>query len=513
MNSCLHPKGNSEEIDWSAWHYSVERLPPGIHDVFVFNLISSCTKLLMMGKEVFEKYVNTKQCFTRNRNIFEYLPGKYVVVLRDMETDLLDFMANLCIHLVESAKLRNLLSNPLSFKELGSAENSDDAVINIIQDVYPEILNSEEKETIKKIFGNNMSDKLIKLCLHYQDYNIRIKNKEINRKEPTELWIQNIWRRARTLLDINSSVDEVEDLIVDIMQGSKSTLLACISPYLYKNKDKVLNWAKEHKISYKTEQFLNENDLLIAASYYYFKAFPEEKILKLEMDKASGIEVLEETFSTGVQVMLINVNKLHKEFIDPNIQLKTSSKNHLILHIGYTFGAQSSAIVKPIIMLFGSKARSLNIIGKAGGLTGNRTDILVANKMFLDKNDDLIPINTGDLELKTLEEKTCCTVHVGPMLCVAGTILQNNDLLRFYKYVNGCVGLEMEGYFYVQEVDKAMRSGLVEKDFITRCFYYSSDLPLDPTQNLSQEGSNISWDEGVGSMLAIQRHILKQLFV
>ena len=37
------------------------------------------------------------------------------------------------------------------------------------------------------------------------------------------------------------------------------------------------------------------------------------------------------------------------------------------------------------------------------------------------------------------------------------------------------------------------------------------DLPLDPTQVLSQEGSNVSWDEGVCSMNAIQRHILYQM--
>ena len=47
---------------------------------------------------------------------------------------------------------------------------------------------------------------------------------------------------------------------------------------------------------------------------------------------------------------------------------------------------------------------------------------------------------------------------------------------------------------------------------MTRCFYYASDLPLDPTQNLSMETSSVSWDEGVGSMLAIQRYVYNQLF-
>ena len=132
--------------------------------------------------------------------------------------------------------------------------------------------------------------------------------------------------------------------------------------------------------------------------------------------------------------------------------------------------------------------------------------------MFHDKTHNLIPIQTGNIDIEKLSKLANCPIHKGPMLCVAGTILQNNDLLKFYKYVNGCVGLEMEGYYYIQEVDRAMKGGILNSDFITRCYYYASDLPLDPTQNLSMEGSNISWDEGVGSMLAIQRYVLNFMF-
>jgi hypothetical protein len=98
------------------------------------------------------------------------------------------------------------------------------------------------------------------------------------------------------------------------------------------------------------------------------------------------------------------------------------------------------------------------------------------------------------------------------MLTVAGTIMQNDDLLRFYKEVMGCVGLEMEGYFFAKEIDTAIGLGLLPRDFVTRCFYYISDLPLLPNQNLSMEEGNVSWDEGVGSMNAIQRYILNKIF-
>ena len=39
-----------------------------------------------------------------------------------------------------------------------------------------------------------------------------------------------------------SSNEEMDDLVVDISQGSKRTLLGCISPHLFKNKIKILEW-------------------------------------------------------------------------------------------------------------------------------------------------------------------------------------------------------------------------------------------------------------------------------
>ena len=119
-------------------------------------------------------------------------------------------------------------------------------------------------------------------------------------------------------------------------------------------------------------------------------------------------------------------------------------------------------------------------------------------------------VNYGKIDIEDLKSSTKCNIHMGPMLTVAGTILQNSELLNFYKQVMGCVGVEMEGYFFSREIENCIKHSLLG-DFITRCFYYVSDLPLDPDQNLSKEEGNVSWDEGIGSMNAIQRFILKQL--
>ena len=508
----MHAKALSDDLDVNAWSYALNRLPESIIETFVFILMNKPPKLLSLSENVAEKRMPRMFTPARNRDIHKYLDGKNVIIVREMESDVLDFVSNICIHIIESTKLRKYISSPITLKKIHAVKNSFEETINVLMNTTGLLLAAAEIKTLKNYFGNNFADKLIDLCLNYQDVSITIYKQPMYDKDPVENWIQNLWDIGKNLLNVNSSVDEVDDLIVDIIQGSKKTLLNCISPHLYKNKNEILSWAAQNKIPLKTQIFLNEIDKLVAYSYYYYLAFPDKAKEREQMDKEHGIVTIEKTFSTGVKVLLINVNKLDPNYIDSNIVLKLKSKNHLIIHIGYTFGAQSHQIIKPLLMLFGSKSTSMNIIGKAGGLQGERTDILIASKIFYDKTHDLSAINYGNIDLEDLKKQTKSNIHLGPMLTVAGTILQNYDLLNYYKHIMGCIGLEMEGYYFAREIENSIKHDLIREDFVTRCFYYASDLPLDPNQNLTMEEGHVSWDEGIGSMNAIQRYILNQIF-
>lgn len=511
-NPCLHPKAQSNEIDFSAWSYALNRLPENIFETFVLVLINQAPKLLSIDPEITKELIKDVKTKARMRDTFRYIEGKNMIFVRELETDVFDFISNMCIHIIECLKLRSHIGAPRLIERIYKTGEDTKETIKVLKEETCLHISNDDEKTIFRTFGKEFSKKIININLHYQDYNLCINKIPQNKLDSVELWMQNVWSRTRKLLEIKTSIDEIDDLVVDIIQGSKRTLLGCISPHLHGNKDVIMNWAKENKIVPKTKEFPCESDRLMANSFYYYKNDKSKAAERLEVEREHGIEIIEEHFGTGVQVLLINVNKLNGNKIDPNLKFKPASKNHLILHIGYTFGAQSSAIIKPLLMLFASKARSFNIIGKAGGLTGERTDILVASRMFYDKTHELCTINYGDLDAETLKKETGSPVHIGPMLTVAGTILQNKDLLNFYKHVMGCVGLEMEGFFFIKEIDNAMRHSLLRKDFITRCFYYASDLPLDPTQNLAMEDGNVSWDEGVVSMNAIMRVIFKKLF-
>ena len=80
-----------------------------------------------------------------------------------------------------------------------------------------------------------------------------------------------MWKVARNLLGVTTSIEEMDDLVVDISQGSKRTLLGCISPHLFRNKIKILEWGVKNNITLKTKNFLSETDKLLAYSFYYYK--------------------------------------------------------------------------------------------------------------------------------------------------------------------------------------------------------------------------------------------------
>ena len=203
--------------------------------------------------------------------------GKNIIVLREMESDLIDFITNMCIHIIESKKIRTFIT-PLTLGKIYANKDDSDKVVKVLKDVSGDDRGFSDKQLahLKKMFGNELGSTLIKLSMHYQNYSINICKLPINDIDPIENWVQNVWQEIRKTLNLSSSVNEIDDLIVDIIQGSRKSMLNCLSPHIYKNKEEIYKWALENKIVTKTKKFNVETDELIAYSYYYYEKFPEK---------------------------------------------------------------------------------------------------------------------------------------------------------------------------------------------------------------------------------------------
>ena len=500
MESSLHPKAKSKEIDFSAWKYAIRRLPDEITNTFIYH---ATTKL--------QEYLKSPHLLSlvgssaRARTVYRIVHGKNIVILRELESDLMDFLSNICIHIIEARKLRHLVQS-----------HSVISTILTTRDYTQLPVSQEIIEGLRDLWPENTSEKLIETFVHHEDYKVTVNIPECHLSaDSSERWARRLWQGCQQALGLGCmSVAEAinKGLTVDVIQGSTRTLMNCISPYLFESKEKIETWFQSSGITLKTKEFSNETDKLAAMGYYYFKAFPEEAQIRAQKEAEAGIFRIEETEMTGVKVLLVNISKLNPELSDPSFVPEPRGPMHLLVNLGYTFGKQCSDIVVCLNLLFGKSVNSYNIIGKAGGLQGKRTDILVATKFYDDSTSVVTRANPNGVDPQKLAQMGNCGVHVGPMLTVAGTVLQNSTLLKYYLYLQGCVGLEMEGCFFAQAIQQAIDSGFISKSIASRFLYYVSDLPLDPESNLSQEEGNVSWDEGIPAMNAATRHCLQLIF-
>lgn len=488
INSSLHPYRKSKNIDISAWNYAIQRLPENLTSTFVFHLSNSLPGIFEKDEKISE--VNSK---SRKRTVYKTLSGKNVVVLRDMESDLNDFLSNLCIHFIEAKKLRRKLKLPTVLNILTVTENIEHLDLDI-----------SEIQGIKEIWKEKAVENIRNIILHHEDYRVIVTTSSANlRAGPSERWTETLWEGCQSAIGAKLSVSKAiqSGLVVDVLQGSSNTLLNLISPYFKINAEKIKNWFSTSGITLKTQEFYQDHDKIFAMGYYYLKQFPEEAAEKKRLESEVGIITITDTEMTGVKVMIVNVNK------SKAIGFHPKSPMHIIINIGYTFGKQGYDIIKCFNLLFENCIDSFSFIGKAGGLVGNRKDVLISTKFHDVTTKAMTLVNPSGLDLEYFA-KLGIPVHKGPMLTVSGTILQNEKLLKYYRHIEGCVGLEMEGCYFAQGIQLGIEMGLLKETVPTRFLYYVSDIPLDPDSNLAQEEGNVNWDEGIPTMSAITEHCL-----
>ncbi len=193
---------------------------------------------------------------------------------------------------------------------------------------------------------------------------------------------------------------------------------------------------------------------------------------------------------------------------------------HMLLNMDFAFGAQAEGITRMLVSTFGKAIRSFNVMGKAGGLQGNRGDIQLATHVLLSKSsavtedsqDELRGCGNEGLPAERLRELIGpkVTIHEGKVLTIPGTMMQNVKLLKYYKVIWGCIGVEMEGSYFARCIAESRKAKLVRPDLITRFAYYTSDLPLAVSTDTNL-ATPMRPNEGVPPLYAIARAMVEQI--
>lgn len=400
-------------------------------------------------------------------------------------------------------------------------EADQDLVLSKLQ------LTPHEVQGVKRIWGGQLLRRMWELIRNHEDYILKLEMRPSYSTDAQERWAEQIRSKAIALTGVQSFEEYTVGTSLhltcrfpcipgsylpsssDIVSSNTHSVVNCLCHVLQRDREKILDWGKTNiPALFTATDFKIEDDRLYAVAYQYEKKFPDFSVARFEELREHGIERITFTEFTGIAVDVILLDKL-----DANIdsRLKKAGQKfqkRLLVNIDYAFGQQAESIMAALSLLFGRSIRSINIIGKAGGLEGNRGDVVVASEVVMQRNNDIIPIANEGIDIKRLAEEGGRPTRLGPVLTVNGTVIQDRPLLMFFKEFFNCTALEMEGSYYAQVIKKNKDVGILRPDVAERFLYYISDLPLHPESNLS---AALSAGEGIPPLYAVTRAVLLQI--
>ncbi|ORX77155.1 hypothetical protein BCR32DRAFT_64594 [Anaeromyces robustus] len=491
MKPAIHPNVKTSKLETSAWVYAIKRLPMNICSTSTIVMSTKIIPILM--DEMKKNNTGNVKTICRRRSTWNLGNGKIFILLRDAQTDVIDLMTCLCLHAVESRKLRNLLSkNP---RNISLLYNAKEEFLNGVKETYEmqEKILSQIKELtpndikgLRNLWGEKTLENIWNVLYQHGDYNIIIDKPSDSFDDVSEIWIDKV-RDATIKLLGNYNTD---DLIVDIISSNTHSVVNLVSPWVHKRKDEILEWGRKEHPEIVEQNPVNDEDLLYIILQFYLKEFPDKAQERMDEEFENGILSLFEEELTGISVQLIDPSKLNIKYCDSylNIQMNKlrQPKRHLIVNVDFAFGHQAEEVVHCLTLLYRKAIRSLNVVGKAGGLIGKRGDILLPSHVLLQSNDDLRPIAQTGISPEKIAKICSREVHVGTVLTCEGTLLQDRVLLNFYRKFSHCIGIEMEGSYFVRQIEQSIMRGTLNSSVSTRFLYYVSDIPLDLKSTLSK---------------------------
>lgn len=505
LEPALHPGSKDTTLNTEALGYAVSRLPRNVTRNFVYFLTDDLPFEFSQPDKIFLAVPSE----ARRRNIWEMLPGKSMVLLRSGLSDLIDFITCLCVYSVEARKIRKHIGDPdslLSLTERLDMLDHDGRPCDFSDLPF----SKAELHGLQSVWPGEVPIRIRQIALHREALSVDISRQtQSYNSRRTDIWTYQVSNATRQLIGFDPS-DLPGDLRVHIISSNTHSVTNCLNPFLIEYSDEIIEWARHQGHADAGQLWRDSQDMVYSVARDYMLSNPEMAMEHVR-DEDWGILRLRETVSTGIQVQLIDLKKLRGYALDPALSYLPDDPRALIINIDYAFGEQAEEIIRNLIMLFGCNVGSINVLGKAGSLVGSRGDILAPTAFIEQTTDSFYPFAESvvcsypDLGQRIPER----TIHRGPLLTVAGTLLQNRQMLNFYRHVWSCVGLEMEGSYYFRQIVESEQLGVIPSDIPMRFLYYVSDLPLNRKADLS---AHLSSEEGIPPLYAITRQIISDIF-
>ena len=108
--------------------------------------------------------------------------------------------------------MRNRIYSPITLNQLAKAKGNFEEAYKVLTTKTGMNIYDDEKDILKTVFGNSFAEKLINLCLNYQDISLSINKSPVLDKDSVEFWTQNLWNTVKQLFSEDIEMDEIDDI-------------------------------------------------------------------------------------------------------------------------------------------------------------------------------------------------------------------------------------------------------------------------------------------------------------
>ena len=518
MNSLLHPLARSEEVDMSAFVYSVLRLPEVISRVDVVVLGQSFETFTEFGIMVDESWQEVSAPARRRRC---YYDGKSTLAcLISSRSDIDDLVPIMTAYQIEWNKLYNKLQRLPEDFSFDGLENDPMRLAATAETIG---LDAEDMERLVSIWGGKFSQMLEEVAASRRDLGLILLDGSLSEyRRAIHRWWHQI-RQAAPELDscpvyfVSSNPHGLVNLVSGFALSQEQALL----DFLERSEDNNLKqeWAKiqAEKVAAPRENFL----------YYLLKKtngspLGEELTReRAEVESAHGIHRVRSDYNFDLETQIIPLAKLALNGMDPRLSEAydpiLAKSRAVIINIDYPLGLAAYQVLTEIADNVG-KVLGVYIIGKAATLNGVLGDVMIPNVVYdgqsrntyvfsnCFRGQDVSPYLVYGTALDNQKAVT-----------VQGTFLQNHDYMDVF-YREGYTDIEMEGGPYLSAVYELIRPkrhpvneivNLYELPFDLGMLHYASDKPLSKGRNLG--AANLSYF-GMDPTYATSVAVLKRIF-
>ncbi|RNF05446.1 cyclic nucleotide-binding protein [Trypanosoma rangeli] len=494
----LHSFMHSTVIDIDALHYCVKRLPENITETFVITLSRSVPTHLSDGLGF--STTMSLEATRRRRGAWKIGEnGQVLVMARDGFTDIIEFVTDLCMLIVESKKIRlrlQRLACPLATDFLRDllavADTASDATVKAVLSQLP--FSEAEIDGLMQIWeGPEVIKVLYNILLRrgefvvYVDVNLAKKFSQ----DPYQRWSLCINRHIREELGIGGEDVLPSDLTIDVMFSSNITIKSLLcSP----TEEFRLLLEKYLALPAEVTALKNVDDRYLYALAQVLGEDTSVREKYRQVLEGSGFTMMEDSYISGLVVDLINISKLQASGIDATLRhaalnQQSMKGNGFIINIDRTFAAQVEIILRSLVLVFSDHIRSVNLTGSVSGLVGKRGDVVLPTKLIFskqsfgeDSTDETRVCNTDDIQEEDVIpflDLGSSALHRGGCVTLPGVFLYSDSVLRFYKVVHGCTSVDMRSSYVARQLEESRRTGMLKRGVKRRFLFHIDAVPLN----------------------------------